>query len=116
MSSLEDTFISRQRQRFLQCQQRLRFLLVLLEAGEQEIDIGVFEVIGGLLHFVLMEHVAVGGNAQRAVAPHQIVNAVHALDVHRQTFQTVSDLAGDRFALHTANLLEVGKLRDFHAV
>ena len=63
-----------------------------------------------------MEHVAIGGHTQRAVAPHQIVYAVHALDIHRQTFQTVGDLAGDRFALQAANLLEVSELRHFHAV
>ncbi len=63
-----------------------------------------------------MEHVAVGGFTQRTVAPHQIVHAVDALDIHRQALQTVSDLAGYRLTLQAANLLEVGELRYFHAI
>lgn len=63
-----------------------------------------------------MEHVAVGGFTQRAVAPDQVVNAVYALNVHGQTFQTVGDLTGNRFTFQTTNLLEVSELRHFHAV
>ena len=63
-----------------------------------------------------MEHVAVGGFTQRAVAPDQIVDAVDALDIHRQTLQAVGDFAGYRFALEAADLLEIGELRHFHAV
>ncbi len=63
-----------------------------------------------------MEHVAVGGFTQRAIAPDQVVNAVHALDIHRQTFQTVGDFTGHRLALQAADLLEVGELRHFHAI
>jgi hypothetical protein len=69
-----------------------------------------------LLHFVLVEHVAVGGLAQGAVRPDQVVDAVDALNVHGQTLETVGDLAGDRLALEAANLLEVGELGHFHAV
>ncbi len=63
-----------------------------------------------------MEHVAVGGFTQRAVAPDQVVNAVYALNVHGQTFQTVGDFTGDRLTFQTAHLLEVGELRHFHTV
>ena len=63
-----------------------------------------------------MEHVAVGGFTQRTVTPDQVVNAVNALNVHRQSFQTVGDLAGHRLTLQTADLLEVGELRHFHPV
>ena len=116
MGGFQNALVGRQRQRVFQRQQLLGFFLILLEAGEQEVHVGIFEVIGGLLHFVLMEHVAVGGFTQRAIAPDQIVNAVDTLDIHSQTFQTVGDLAGDRLTLQTANLLEVGELRDFHTV
>jgi len=116
VSRFQNTFIGRQRQRGLQRQQLLGLFLILLKAGEQEVDVGVFEVIGGLLHFILVEHVAVSGFTQRAIAPDQVINAVHALDVHRQTLQTVGDLAGHRLTLEAAHLLEVGELRHFHAV
>lgn len=116
MGGFQNTLVGWQRQRIFQRQQLLRFFLVLLEAGEQEVHIRVFEVVSGLLHFVLMEHVAIGGFTQRAVAPDQVVNAVYALNVHCQTFQTVGDLAGNRFTLQTTNLLEVSELRHFHAV
>jgi hypothetical protein len=46
----------------------------------------------------------------------QVVDVVHALQVHGQAFQAVGDLAGDRPAVDAANLLEVGELRDFHAI
>ena len=116
MGGFQNTLVGWQRQRIFQRQQLLRFFLVLLEAGEQEVHIRVFEVVSGLLHFVLMEHVAVGGFTQRAVAPDQVVNAVYALNVHSQTFQTVGDLTGNRFTFQTTNLLEVSELRHFHAV
>ncbi|ABV16057.1 hypothetical protein CKO_05014 [Citrobacter koseri ATCC BAA-895] len=116
MGGFQNTLVSRQRQRVFQRQQLLCFFLILFETGEQEIHIGVFEVVGGLLHFVLMEHVAIGGFTQRAVAPDQVVNAVYALNVHSQTFQAVGDLTGNRLTLQTANLLEVGELSHFHAV
>ncbi len=63
-----------------------------------------------------MEHVAVGGFTQRAVAPDQVVNAVYALNVHGQTFQTVGDFTGDWLTFQTTHLLEVGELGHFHAV
>lgn len=116
VGGFQNTLVGWQRQRIFQRQQLLRFFLVLLEAGEQEVHIRVFEVVSGLLHFVLMEHVAVGGFTQRAVAPDQVVNAVYALNVHGQTFQTVGDLTGNRFTFQTTNLLEVSELRHFHAV
>src|SRR5476651_1285474 len=116
MGGFQNAFVSRQRQRLFKSQQGLRFFFVLFKTGKQEIDVGVFEVIGGLLHFILMEHVAVGGFTQWAIAPYQVIYAVYALDVHRQTLKTVGDFAGNGFTFQTAHLLEVGELRHFHAV
>ncbi|KPW22529.1 Uncharacterized protein ALO83_04865 [Pseudomonas cannabina pv. alisalensis] len=111
---LENHFVSRQRQ--FQLDQARGFAFVKIEQFEQFVDVGVFEVVGRLLHLVLVEHIAVGHFAERAVSPDQIVDRVHALLVHRQTLEAVSDFAGDRVALQAADLLEVGELRDFHAV
>ncbi|CSI57654.1 Uncharacterised protein [Vibrio cholerae] len=63
-----------------------------------------------------MEDVAVSHFAQWAIGPDQIVNRIHALNVHCQTLNTVSDFAGHRLTLKTANLLEVSELSHFHAV
>ena len=80
------------------------------ECAQQELDVAVLEVVGTLLDFVLVIDVAVA-DARR---PLQVEDALDALDVHRQAFQTVRDLAGDRPALDAAHLLEVGELRDLH--
>ena len=52
-------------------------------------------------------YTSVGGFTQRAVAPDQVVNAVYALNVHCQTFQTVGDLAGNRLTLQTLSLIHI---------
>ena len=62
--------------------------------------------------FVLQVDVAIKG----LVGPHQVVDAVHALQVHGQALQPVGDLASDGLAVDAADLLEVGELGDFHAV
>ena len=66
MRRFQNLLVRRQRQvRFDQTQ---GVFFVLAERGEEEIDIGVFEVVRRLLHFVLVEYVAVGdGFAVRAV-------------------------------------------------
>jgi hypothetical protein len=38
------------------------------------------------------------------------------LQVHGDAFEAVGDLASDRLAVQAADLLEIGELRDFHAV
>src|SRR3546814_658206 len=52
----------------------------------------------------------------RIASPDQVVDGLDFLDVHRQPLEAVSDLAGDRPAFETADLLEVRELRDFHAI
>jgi len=85
---------------------------VRAKRGEQEIDIAVLEVVGRLLDLVLVIYVAI----RQPLGPHQVVHAFHALQIHREALQTVGDLAGDRLAVDAANLLEIGKLGDFHPV
>ena len=113
---LQHHFVARQRQRLVEFDQALGFAFIEVEQFEQLVDVGVFEVVGGLLHFVLVEHIAVGHLAERAVSPHQVVDRVHALQVHGQAFQAIGDLARDRVALDAAGLLEVSELRHFHAI
>jgi hypothetical protein len=59
-----------------------------------------------------VEDVAVG----QAVGVDQVVDVLHALQVHGQALQAVGDLAGDGLAVDAADLLEVGELRHLHAV
>ncbi len=87
-----------------------------IEAVKQELGVGVLEVVGGHLHLLLMEHVAVGDYTIRAFGPHQVVDTVHALQVHGDALKPVGELAGDRVTFQAAHLLEVGELGYFHAV
>src|SRR5574343_124910 len=105
-------------QRELLAHQVLGLLLVRGEGGQQELDVAVLEVVGALLDLVLVEHVAVlqVGAAVLALGVDQVVDVLHALEVHGQTLQAVGDLAGDGLAVDAAHLLEVGELRHLHAV
>ena len=51
-----------------------------------------------------------------AAAPLEVEDVVHALQEHRDALEPVGDLAGDRRQIDAADLLEVGELRDLHAV
>lgn len=61
VSCFQNMFVGWQWQWGFQCQQLLGFFFILFEVGEQEVDVGIFEVIGGLFYFVLVEYVVVGG-------------------------------------------------------
>ena len=50
------------------------------------------------------------------VVERQIVHAVLVLDVERQPFQPIGQLARDGLAIKAAHLLEIGELRHLHAV
>ena len=89
---------------------------MVVEVPQQHGSVSVLEVVGRLFDFVLVEHVAVRDAAQRPVRPHDVENAFDALQVHGEALESVGDFAGDRLAVETAHLLEVGELRDFHAV
>ncbi len=90
--------------------------LVRVELHRQHRRVGLFEVVRRLLDFVLVEHIAVGDRAERAVGPNDVEDAFLALDVHSQAFESVGDLAHHGPAIQAAHLLEVGELRDLHAV
>ena len=51
------------------------------------------EVVGRLLHLVLVEHVAIGDAAERTVGPDDVVHALDVLQVHREALEPVGDLA-----------------------
>ena len=72
----------------------------------------VFKVVSGLLHFVLVIHIAIA----EGVGPLQVVDIVDALQVHGQALEAISNFAGDGFAVDAAHLLEVCELRHFHTI
>src|SRR5690606_23060169 len=63
-----------------------------------------------------MENIAIGYAAKFAICPDQIIDAINALHIHRQALKPISNLACHGETLDTANLLEISKLGDFHAV
>jgi hypothetical protein len=115
---LHDLLVGRQRE--LQRDQALRFRFVVGKLGEQQIGVGMLEVVGRLLHFVLVVDVAVGQAFRFPIffplGPDQVVHVFHALQIHGQAFDAVGDFAQHRLAVQAAHLLEVGELRHFHAV
>ena len=79
-------------------------------------DASACEVIGGLFHFVLVIDVAIRDAPRRTLGPEKVIDALDALEIHREPLEPVGDLAHHRAAVEPARLLEVGELRDFHAV
>ena len=118
MRRFEHLLVSGQRQLLLH--QKFRFGLVIVEMSKQRVGVAVLKVVRRLLHFVLVEHIAVIERACFAVffplRPHEVVNVVHTLQVHDQALKPERDLAGDRLARQAAYLLEVRELRHLHAV
>ena len=80
----------------------------------------MLKVIGRLLDFVLVVNVAIAQRPIDAVfgpaRPREVIDVFDVLQIHRKTFQSVGNFTGDRFTFDAANLLEIGELRDFHAV
>ena len=97
-------------------EQALALLLEGIELARELGHIGELEVVARLLDLVLVIDVAVGDLAKRSVGPHEVVEALDALQVHREPLEAVGDLAHDRAAVEAADLLEVGELGDLHAV
>ena len=48
--------------------------------------------------------------------PHEVVDAVHSLQVHGETLEAVGELDGDGVEVEAAELLEVRELGGLHAV
>ena len=74
-----------------QLQHGLALPLEVAELAQQHFRVAGFEVVPGLLHFVLMIDVAVG----HILVPAQIIDRFHALQVHGQAFQAVGQLHAD---------------------
>src|SRR5882724_3393551 len=100
------------RQHALRFDQPLRLGLELSEVAEQHLGVRELEVVARLLRFVLVVDVPI----LDPVDPGEVVDAFLALQIHRQALEPVGDLAEHRLAGEAADFLEVGELRDLHAV
>ena len=76
----------------------------------------MFKIIGGLLHFILMEHITISHTPKFTICPHQIIHTVHALDIHGKALKPIGNFTCHREALNATNLLKIGKLGNFHAI
>ena len=76
----------------------------------------MLEIVGRHFHFVLVKHIAVGDRPIGPSVQTRSKTLSTLLQIHGDAFQTVGDLTGDRAAFQAADLLEIGELRDFHAV
>src|SRR5690606_9544036 len=66
---------------------------------------------------ILMEHVAIQyGPAFCPLSPHEVVDAFHALQVHGQSLESVSNFTHGGVAIQPPYLLEVSELSYFHSV
>src|SRR4030067_1155792 len=77
----------------------------------------MFKIIGGKLTLVAVEYITIRylSSTLNAV-PIQIKDVFHALNIKSQPLQTISDFARNRVAIYTSDLLEIGKLSDFHSI
>ena len=91
--------------------------LEFVKLGTHKLHVSDLEVVFRELTLVLQEDVAVRYNGTIfRTAPDKIVHGVDALDVHGQALQAIGDLHGNGIDLKAAHLLEIGELRDLHAV
>ena len=63
-----------------------------------------------------MEHITVGNGTVGSVGPDQIVNAIHALQIHGDALQTIGDLARHGETFNATGLLKISELSHLHAV
>src|SRR5207245_2847015 len=110
MRALQDHFI--RRQDAVRLDKALGFRFEAFEQIRQQIGIRQLEVVARLLYFVLMVDIAVA----HAWRPDEVEHAFLSLQVHGQALQAVGDFAEDGLARESAYFLEVGELRDLHAV
>jgi hypothetical protein len=93
------------------------FLLGIDEMLLQHRRVGIFEIVARIFLLGLQEDIAVADLLVAFAAVEvQVIDIVDALDIHGQTLEAIRQFAGNRRAFDAADLLEIGELRDFHAI
>ena len=108
--ALEDVRVRRDRQPHVD--EPLRLGRVALEEVAVGLDVGVVEVVARHLVLALPERLAVA-DPLRVL---HVLEVRHALERHHDPLDAVGQLDGDGVEILPAHLLEVGELRDLHAV
>ena len=80
---------------------------------EQNIGIGGLEIIMRKLHLIAMKDIAVADATPVKIKLKAVIRALH---IHGQTLQPIGQFACNKLTINAADLLEIGKLRHFHAV
>ena len=98
-------------------EQRPALVLGVLEVPEQHRGVGMLEIVPGIFLLGLQEDLAIADLIVALAAVEvKVVDVVDALHIHGEPLEPVGQFAGDRRAFNAADLLEIGELRDFHAV
>ncbi len=63
-----------------------------------------------------MKNIAISDSAVWCFRPDYVKYTVHPLQIHGDTLYAVGDFSANGKALQSANLLEIGKLGNFHAI
>src|SRR5262245_18239586 len=98
-------------------EQRLALGLGVAEMPQQELRVGLLEIVAGVFLLGLEKDLAVGGLVLALAAVEiEIEHVVDVLHIHGEAFEPVSQLARDGIAVEAADLLKIGELRHLHAV
>ena len=96
----------------------LAFAFGIVKMPEQNIRVRRFKIIMRIFHFGAVKHIAIAHTAcvRRATIEIKLEPVFHALHIHCQTLQPVSQLARNHLTVNAAHLLKIGKLGNFHAI
>ena len=102
----------------LQPQQAATFNFGIAEMPKKHIRIGMFKIPAGKFNLGAFENIAVSFAAFGSwhTIPIKVIDIFNALNIHRQPFQPVGKFKRHRITFNPANLLEIGELRNFHAI
>ena len=90
-----------------------RLALCIVEMALQHRRVGELEIVPRIIPLGAQEHVAIG---QAAPVIIEVIDPLDALHIHGQPLQPVGELGGGQHGGDAADLLEIGELRDLHAV
>jgi hypothetical protein len=98
-------------------QQRLALGLGVAEMPQQELRVGLLEIVARVFLLGLKEDVAVGDPVLALAAVEiEIEHVVHVLHIHGEPFEPVGQFARDGIAVEAADLLKIGELGHLHSV
>ena len=112
MRTLQRVVVRRVEQWRVTVEQEEAFLLVLIEQPRKQLRARSLEDVNGVLVFLSPAKLSV----RDPVRPGDVEDVADAGEEHRDPLEAIGQLGGDRRQLLPSGLLEVGELRDLHAV